>query len=100
MLDIHHCIHYNHSYMMIRTQIYLPEQVHTDLRVLAEIHNTTMSELIRQGADRTIRKYTPKKKKVSLKKPKNALAYFAYLPKSRLMHSSVSAVDLVRAERD
>lgn len=86
--------------MMIRTQIYLPKQVHTDLRVLAEMHNTTMSELIRQSADRTIRKYTPNKKKMSLKKPKNGLAYFANPPKRHLFRSSVSAVDLIRAERD
>lgn len=85
---------------MIRTQIYLPEEVHSDLMDIAELNNTSMSELIRQGARQTIRKHTATKKKSSHKQSKNALAYFAYVPKSRLMHSTVSAVDLVRAERD
>jgi len=80
--------------MMIRTQIYLPEKMHQDLRSLAEVHNTTLSELIRVGAEKTIKKMSQKKPK------KSGFSYFAHLPKSHLFRSSMSAVDLVRAERD
>ncbi len=86
--------------MMIRTQIYLPEEVHNDLMNIAELHNTSMSELIRQGARHTIRKHANKKKDAAQAKPKNGLAYFANPPKTHLFRSSISAVDLVRAERD
>ena len=40
---------------MIRTQIYLPEEIHTQLKELAKTHKTTISELVRKGAKKVIR---------------------------------------------
>lgn len=80
--------------MMIRTQIYLPEQMHQDLLALATIHDTSLSELLRTGALKTI-------KKLSLRQTKTkSLSYFTKPHKAHLLNSRLSSVDLIRAERD
>jgi len=47
---------------MIRTQVYLPEDLHRELKVLANIRRTNFSSLIREGA-RVVVDRTWKKKK-------------------------------------
>jgi len=79
---------------MIRTQIYLPEQMHQDLLALATIHDTSLSELLRAGALKTIKKLSPHPAKAG------SLSYFARPPKAHLLKSSLSSVDLIRAERN
>jgi hypothetical protein len=41
---------------VIRTQVYLPEETHKNLLLLARQKDTTLSKLIRQGADHVIKK--------------------------------------------
>lgn len=50
---------------MIRTQIYLPDDLHTELRLLANTRQTNISKLIREGAKLVIQK---ENKKISKKK--------------------------------
>jgi len=81
---------------MTRTQIYLPEDLHNDLRTEAKLSGLSISELIRIGSAKEI---TKRKAKRSAKKI-NGLAYFANPPKSHLIKLSMSAADIVRQERD
>lgn len=39
---------------MIRTQIYLPEELHRELHLTARQQRTTLSELVRKGAQKVI----------------------------------------------
>ncbi len=48
---------------MIRTQVYLPEDIHRDLILLAKKEGTNFSSLIREGAKVIIKKKTAVKKK-------------------------------------
>lgn len=48
---------------MIRTQVYLPEDIHRDLMLLAKKEGTNFSSLIREGAKVIIKKKTTRKKK-------------------------------------
>jgi len=48
---------------MIRTQVYLPEDLHQELKFLAKAEKTNFSNLIRQGAEEVIRKKIKKKEK-------------------------------------
>lgn len=48
---------------MIRTQIYLPEELHTQLKLLAKNENTNLSSLIRQGARIILQKKAESKPK-------------------------------------
>ncbi len=48
---------------MIRTQVYLPEDIHRDLMLLAKRDGTNFSALIREGAKVIIKKKTSRKKK-------------------------------------
>ncbi len=48
---------------MLRTQIYLPEDLHRDLTLLAKREGRTISQLIREGATQVL-----EKKKKSAKK--------------------------------
>lgn len=42
--------------MMIRTQVYLPEDLHIDLKLLAKQGKTNYSSLIREGVKEVIKK--------------------------------------------
>lgn len=48
---------------MIRTQVYLPEDIHRDLMLLAKRDGTNFSSLIREGARVIIKKKTTRNKK-------------------------------------
>jgi len=48
---------------MIRTQIYLPEELYQDLKLLASSGGENFSSLIRQGAKTVIREKSKSKKK-------------------------------------
>ncbi|KKU56650.1 hypothetical protein A3H89_00340 [Candidatus Amesbacteria bacterium RIFCSPLOWO2_02_FULL_48_11] len=41
---------------MIRTQVYLPEEVHRDLKLLAKTERVRFSELVREGAEEVMKK--------------------------------------------
>lgn len=41
---------------MVRTQIYLPEELHRDLKLLANTEGVNFSSLIREGAEEVIKK--------------------------------------------
>lgn len=47
--------------MMIRTQVYLPEELHQELKLLAETQNTNFSSLIREGAEEVVKRKTKPK---------------------------------------
>jgi len=47
---------------MTRTQIYLPEKMHMDLRFMAKMKGVSVSELIRQYLEEKIEIVKPKKK--------------------------------------
>lgn len=47
---------------MIRTQVYLPQDLYTDMRFFASQHNTTISKIIREGAKNVLAKKKRKKK--------------------------------------
>ena len=48
---------------MIRTQVYLPEEIHRDLMLLSKREGMNFSALIREGAKAIIKRKTAKKKK-------------------------------------
>ena len=61
---------------MIRTQIYLPEEIHSNLLKLASQTGTTLSKLIREGAEVVL------KRKAGQNHPQaEAVRFFANLPK-------------------
>ena len=52
---------------MIRTQIYLPKELHEDLSQLARHLNVTMAELVREGVKKVVKSKKGKRKIVSRK---------------------------------
>lgn len=48
---------------MIRTQVYLPEDIHRDLMLLAKKEGTNFSTLIREGARTIIKKKTTRRRR-------------------------------------
>lgn len=80
---------------MIRTQIYLPDETHTTLLRLAKDTGTTLSKLIREGANHVIRakygKLTPQQK---------AIRFFTHLPDKYKVKLTKPAWKLIREERD
>jgi len=48
---------------MIRTQIYLPEDMHRDLKLLAKTERVNFSTLVRQGVEEVVSKRRQSKKK-------------------------------------
>jgi hypothetical protein len=48
---------------MIRTQVYLPNDLHRELKLLAHTRNTNFSQLIREGASLVVKKKVKSKKK-------------------------------------
>lgn len=49
--------------MMIRTQVYLPEDLHQELKFLSKTEKVNFSTLIREGAKEIIKKKTKSKVK-------------------------------------
>lgn len=47
---------------MIRTQVYLPEDIYEDLKLIAKSGKLNFSQLIREGAQKVIKKRTKTKK--------------------------------------
>lgn len=80
---------------MIRTQVYLPNELHTELHRLAKVHDTSFSQLVRDGVQEVVRK-----KKRNNDPQREALRFFANPPKRFRIKLSDSAVNLVRKERD
>lgn len=80
---------------MIRTQIYLPEEIHSILLHLAQQQGTSISKLIRVGAAAVIKenqgRFSPQKK---------ALKFFARPSGKHRVHLAKSASLLVREDRD
>ncbi|OGC97472.1 hypothetical protein A2634_02195 [Candidatus Amesbacteria bacterium RIFCSPHIGHO2_01_FULL_48_32] len=54
--------HTTYDLDMIRTQVYIPEDLHRDLMLLAKREGTNFSSLIRKGAEEVVRKKKAKKK--------------------------------------
>lgn len=48
---------------MVRTQIYLPEELHRDLLAIAQAERVTMAELVRESAKELVAKKKQLKKK-------------------------------------
>lgn len=80
---------------MTRTQIYLPEETHDLLLRLAKQEKTTLSKLIREGANEVV-----KKRRIRKTLRQKALDFFANPPKKYQVSLPKSAVELVREERD
>ncbi|MBI3576897.1 hypothetical protein HY086_02590 [Candidatus Gottesmanbacteria bacterium] len=49
---------------MIRTQVYIPDDLYTELKLLANIRKVNFSSLIREGAEKVVSAKRPKKKKL------------------------------------
>ena len=80
----------------MRTQIYLPEEIHSNLQKLAKQKGTTLSKLIRQGAETVLKKGYGKKTP-----QQKALEFFAKVPKEyRINKTGKELIDLLRKERD
>lgn len=81
--------------MMTRTQIYLPEETHSNLVFLAKTEKVSLSELIRMGADLVI------KTKLRGQSPnRQVLEMLADYPDSKRQILTNSAVDLIRNQRN
>ncbi len=46
-----------HSYSMIRTQIQLPEPLYAQIKALAALHEWSLAEAMRRGAELLLRSY-------------------------------------------
>lgn len=55
--------HTTYNISMIRTQVYLPEDLYRDLKLLSATSGMNFSELIREGAKVVVEKKTTRKKK-------------------------------------
>lgn len=81
--------------MMTRTQIYLPEEVHEGLLRLARQQNTTLSNLVRHGANLVL------KRQQNNKKLKAVLQLLANPPKKyRASLTGEQLINLVSRDRD
>lgn len=81
---------------MTRTQIYLPDDTHAQLLQIAQTDNSTLSRLIREGADMVIKT----KSKTSLTPTQKLLKALLAFPDSKRIKLPKSSVELVREERD
>ena len=54
--------HTTYNQIMIRTQVYLPEDLYNELKLLANTTRSKFSELIREGAELVVRKKTKRKR--------------------------------------
>jgi len=80
---------------MIRTQVYIQDEIHKTLLQLAQEKKTTFSNLIREGAAEVIKRHYGK-----ISPQKRALRFFANPPKMHRVRFSKSASLLIREERD
>ena len=53
--------HTTYHVIMIRTQVYIPDDLHRDLKILAKAEGTNFSRLIREGAEEVREKRRSKK---------------------------------------
>lgn len=81
---------------MIRTQIYLPEDTHDNLSRLAKIKGSSLSELLRQGAELVM-----KKSYGELTPQQEASLFFAKPPKRYKVNlTGKKLVEQLRRDRD
>ncbi len=85
-------------YNMIRTQIYLPQDLHQELLSLARIKKTTLSELLRLGAKKVINE--KKQKDESWKIMEKLANYNLSGPKDLSKNHTKYYVDAVLGDRD
>lgn len=74
-------------YNMIRTQIYLPEELHYQLKQLARFQTTSVSEIIRKNLTKSIKDDEKSKKK-------SAYDFFDWLIKEGKKHGKNLPKDL------
>ena len=80
---------------MIRTQIYLPEELHKTAKKFAKLHSRTLSEIIRESLQEYI-----KRKRVNEMENK-AFEFFAHPPKSYQINlRGKKLIEIIRKERD
>ncbi len=80
---------------MIRTQIYLPEEIHVSLLTLAKKQGSTLSQLIRKGAAHVLKDYYG-----GVNPSYKAKSFFTNPPTAYKLKLSKTADELVRKERD
>lgn len=80
---------------MTRTQIYLPDDQHSALLRIAKSQNTSLSDLIRQGAKLVIQNKTGHTTTQA-----KALSFLSKYSQKKLPKLSADSVSLVRLERD
>lgn len=79
---------------MTRTQVYLPDDTHTQLLQLSQMSKVSFSQLLREGADMVI-----KSKTGGLTPTQTFLRALLSFPDSKRKRLSKSAAELVRDER-
>ncbi len=80
---------------MIRTQVYLDDEIHKSLMQLAQDKGTSFSHLVREGASEVIKKHYGE-----ANPQKRALKFFAHPPKQYKVRLSKPSPILIRDERD
>lgn len=80
---------------MIRTQVYLDDDIHKTLLQLAKAQGTSFSRLVREGAKEVIKRHYGE-----TNPQKQALKFFAHPPKRYMIRLSKQSAQLVRDERD
>lgn len=82
---------------MLRTQIYLPEDLHASLMQMARQQSTSLSNLVRRGANLVL-----KKQAIAMTTgQKKALRWLANPPKKYVINlKGKSAVQVIREDRD
>ena len=80
---------------MIRTQVYLDDEIHKALLQLAQDKGTSFSRLVREGAAEVIKKHYGE-----VDPQKKALKFFAHPPKQYRVKLTKPASLLIRDERD
>lgn len=83
---------------MVRTQIYLPQELHQELISLARVNNTTLSELLRIGAKKVIRE--KRQKDESWKVMEKLANYNLSGPKDLSKNHTKYYIDAVLGDRD
>lgn len=80
---------------MIRTQVYLDDDIHKTLLQLAKAQGTSFSRLVREGAKEVIKRHYGE-----VNPQKKALKFFARPPKQYRIKLSKPSPTLIRNERD
>lgn len=84
--------------VMMRTQIYLPQDLHQELLSLAKIKKTTLSELLRLGAKKVVKE--KRQKDQSWKVMERLANYNLSGPKDLSENHTKYYVDAVLGDRD